>query len=132
MPSSPGPISPAALDASNTPRWNPLAISLVVFVCTVFLLFSYYSILKRFLCAFRLTTFSRNRAPEQRQPGRPIPPVPQPLLGLLHHAQPANHSVLQEGSGDDEAEHWHPSSTFNFWKRRVVGFDRRREERDSF
>ncbi|XP_030471875.1 RING-H2 finger protein ATL66-like [Syzygium oleosum] len=66
MPSSPGSISPAGLDGSHTPHRNPMVISLVVFTCAVFLLFSYYSILKQFLCAFRLPTFSRNRAPRRQ------------------------------------------------------------------
>ncbi|KAI3423630.1 RING-type domain-containing protein [Psidium guajava] len=46
-------------------------------------------------------------APKQRQPARPVPPVPQPRLGLLRHAQPANHTIPQEGSGGDEAKHRH-------------------------
>ncbi|XP_030537629.1 RING-H2 finger protein ATL51-like [Rhodamnia argentea] len=63
MTSGSGPISPVATpDGGDTRHWNPLVISLFAFVCTVFLLFSSYSILKRFLRAFRLTTFSRNRA----------------------------------------------------------------------
>ncbi|KAL3750827.1 hypothetical protein ACJRO7_011764 [Eucalyptus globulus] len=62
MPSSPGSISPTALDGSYPPHENPLVIFPVVFLCTVFLLFSYSSILQR----FHLPAFSRNRAPRRK------------------------------------------------------------------
>lgn len=45
----------------QTPSWNPLVISLVVFICTAFLVISYYKILKQLCCSIRGITFARNQ-----------------------------------------------------------------------
>ncbi|KAA8549708.1 hypothetical protein F0562_001274 [Nyssa sinensis] len=59
------PLSPASPPTSEALHWNPLVIASMGAVCTIFLLFSYYSILKLHNCSFLGMTLSRHR--QQRQ-----------------------------------------------------------------
>lgn len=53
MPSGPTP--------SPESSWNPLVISLVIAICIIFVLFSYYEILRQLCCAINALIFSRHQ-----------------------------------------------------------------------
>ncbi|XP_022752789.1 E3 ubiquitin-protein ligase Os04g0590900-like [Durio zibethinus] len=66
MPSRPSPApAPVSDSTSRHKPSSPLVIVSVAIICIVFLVFSYYKVLKRLCCAFIAALFSRNQVQSQ-------------------------------------------------------------------
>ncbi|KAK3206188.1 hypothetical protein Dsin_020234 [Dipteronia sinensis] len=53
--------SPVPSPEIGQPRWNPLVVSLVAFICTSFLVISYFRVVKQLCSAINGSTFARNQ-----------------------------------------------------------------------
>ncbi|XVE79645.1 hypothetical protein DITRI_Ditri14bG0074700 [Diplodiscus trichospermus] len=69
-------LAPAPVPAPRPPPWNPLVMALVAVVCTIFLVFSYFKILRRLCCAFNAAIFSRNHVQIRLLDDRNIDTIP--------------------------------------------------------